>query len=70
MTEKAATQLKEVEDDVNLFLSGGPCHKTQHDPASKLAKLIMWKMLTLEFLHLSRNPMEIERKILEELKRI
>jgi hypothetical protein len=61
-------KLKAAEDNVSLFLSGGECHKTHHDPASLLEKLIMWRMLVLEFPHLSRNLIEIQQEIRQALK--
>jgi hypothetical protein len=69
MKEEELKKLKEAEDYVNLFLSGGHCTKSTHEPARQLHKLIAWKLLTLEFPHLSRNLAEIEREIVKELKR-
>jgi len=69
MQEKELEKLKAAEDYVNLFLSGGQCTKSTHEPATHLHKLIVWKLLVLEFPHLSRNLAEIEREILKELRR-
>jgi hypothetical protein len=68
MNEDKAKKLKEAEDYVSLFLNGGHCSESNHNPAKRLHKLIAWKMLVLEFPHLSRNIGEIDTEIRRELK--
>jgi hypothetical protein len=68
MKDEELKKLKEAEDYINLFLAGGGCTKTTHEPATHLHKLTMWKMLVLEFPHLSRTLSEIDREILKALR--
>ena len=56
---------KAAEDAVSLFLNGGNCTKTLHEPASDEAKLVMLKQIRLELPHQSTAISEIEKAILK-----
>ena len=55
--------LKDAEDRVSLFINGGSCMTTKHEEASELDKLVMLKMLRMEFPHLSMSIASIESAI-------
>ena len=52
--------VKAEEDQVALFLNGGPCTKTVHEGASELQKLMMLKMLRLDMPHQSTSVTELD----------
>jgi len=61
--------LKEAEDYVALFLNGGGCHKTVHEAATDLQKLILLKQLRLEMPHQSTQISDLDAAIRKALKK-
>ena len=67
---KSEEILKAAEDNVSLFLNGGGCNKTTHEGATEVEKLLMLKMLRMEFPHISTQVYVLEYLIRCELKKV
>lgn len=71
MAEEApqATPLQVAETVVERYLNGAPCSLNPHPPMTDLEKLIMLKMLRLEFPHQSTALSEIESAIWKHVRK-
>jgi hypothetical protein len=61
-------RLKAAEDNVSLFLNGGGCNKTTHEGATEVEKLLMLKMLRMEFPHVPTDPESLRHLINHKVK--